>query len=274
MPSRRTVLAATAGVTAALAAGGTARADDRRPEALLSRMTLREKVGQVFVSRVHGHSATAPDPADADANLTDFGVRTAAELLARYRLGGIIYFTWANNTRDPRQIAELSDGLQRASLAQPRGLPVLISTDQEHGVVCRVGRPAALFPGAMAIGAGGDRADARTLGLLSGRELRAMGIQPGLLPRRRRQRRPGQPGDRRPLLRRRPGGGGRPGRGGDRGLPGGRGGGDRQALPRARRHRRRQPHRLPRHHPHAARSGRRWTRRPSARRSRPASTPS
>ncbi|WP_069771082.1 glycoside hydrolase family 3 protein [Streptomyces sp. LUP30] len=182
MPSRRTVLAATAGVTAALAAGGTARADDRSPEALLSRMTLRDKVGQVFVSRVHGHSATAPDPADADANLTDFGVRTAAELLARYRLGGIIYFTWANNTRAPGQIAELSDGLQRASLAQPRGLPVLISTDQEHGVVCRVGRPAALFPGAMAIGAGGDRADARTLGLLSGRELRAMGIRQDYSP--------------------------------------------------------------------------------------------
>ncbi|MFG2571221.1 glycoside hydrolase family 3 protein [Streptomyces sp. NPDC048481] len=182
MPSRRTVLAATAGVTAALAAGGTARADERRPEVLLSRMTLPEKVGQVFVSRVHGHSATAPDPADAAANLADFGVRTAAELLARYRLGGIIYFTWAHNTRDPGRIAELSDGLQRASLGQPRGLPVLISTDQEHGVVCRVGRPAALFPGAMAIGAGGDRADARTLGLLSGRELRAMGIRQDYSP--------------------------------------------------------------------------------------------
>jgi beta-N-acetylhexosaminidase len=178
MPSTRTVLA----VTAALAAGGTARADDRRPEALLSRMTLREKVGQVFVSRVHGHSATAPDPADAAANLADFGVRTAAELLARYRLGGIVYFAWAHNTRDPRQIAELSDGLQRASLGQPRGLPVLISTDQEHGVVCRVGRPATLFPGAMAIGAGGDRADARTLGLLAGRELRAMGIRQDYSP--------------------------------------------------------------------------------------------
>ncbi|MER6410886.1 glycoside hydrolase family 3 protein [Streptomyces humidus] len=182
MPSRRTVLAVGAGVTAALAAGGTARADDRRPEALLSRMTLREKVGQVFVSRVHGHSATAPDPADAEANLADFGVRTAAELLARYRLGGIVYFTWAHNTRDPRQIAELSDGLQRASLGQPRGLPVLISTDQEHGVVCRVGRPATLFPGAMAIGAGGDRAGARTLGLLAGRELRAMGIRQDYSP--------------------------------------------------------------------------------------------
>ncbi|MEU9431780.1 glycoside hydrolase family 3 protein [Streptomyces sp. NPDC048252] len=182
MPSRRTVLATGAGVTAALAVGGPALADDRRPDELLARMTLEEKVGQLFVSRVYGHSATAPDQADIDANLRELGVRTAAELLARYRLGGIIYFAWAHNTRDPRQIADLSDGIQRASLQQPRGLPVLISTDQEHGAVCRVGRPASLFPGAMAIGAGGSRADARTLGRLAGRELRAMGIRQNYSP--------------------------------------------------------------------------------------------
>ncbi|MFJ4617961.1 glycoside hydrolase family 3 protein [Streptomyces sp. NPDC088812] len=222
MPSRRTVLAATAGLTAALTLSGTAHADDRRLRALVSRMTLEEKVGQVFVSRVHGHSATAPDQADADVNLRELGVRTAAELVARYRVGGIIYFTWAHNTRDPRQIAALSDGIQRAALAQPRGLPVLISTDQEHGIVCRIGRPATLFPGAMAIGAGerggaalrrtdagtgrtdagavrtdadtvrtdagavrtdaGAGADARTLGRLAGRELRAMGVHQNYSP--------------------------------------------------------------------------------------------
>ncbi|MER5199244.1 glycoside hydrolase family 3 protein [Streptomyces sp. NPDC002755] len=182
MPSRRTVLAAGAGVTAALAVGGPAHADDPRPGELLARMTLEEKVGQVFVSRVYGHSATAPDQADLDANRAELGVRTAAELLARYRLGGIIYFAWAHNTRDPRQIADLSNGIQRASLQQPRGLPVLVSTDQEHGAVCRVGRPATLFPGAMAIGAGGSRADARALGRLAGRELRAMGIRQNCSP--------------------------------------------------------------------------------------------
>ncbi|MGW2044347.1 glycoside hydrolase family 3 protein [Streptomyces sp. NPDC001858] len=182
MPSRRTVLAATAGLTAALAVGGTAHADDRRLRTLLSRMTLEEKVGQVFVSQVYGHSATAPDQADAEANLAQFGVRTAAELIARYRLGGIIYFAWAHNTRDPQQIAALSNGIQRASLQQPRGLPALISTDQEHGAVCRVGRPATLLPGAMAIGAGGSRADARTLGRLAGVELRAMGIRQNYSP--------------------------------------------------------------------------------------------
>ncbi|WP_437114964.1 glycoside hydrolase family 3 protein [Streptomyces flaveolus] len=184
-PSRRAVLAATAGLTAALTVPTTAHAatpDDRRLRALISRMTLEEKVGQLFVMRVYGHSATAPDQADIDANLTEIGVRTAAELIAKYRVGGIIYFAWAHNTRDPHQIADLSNGIQRASLDQPRGLPVLIATDQEHGAVCRIGKPATLFPGAMAIGAGGSRSDARALGRISGAELRAMGVNQDYSP--------------------------------------------------------------------------------------------
>ncbi|MET7439250.1 glycoside hydrolase family 3 protein [Streptomyces sp. NPDC005496] len=188
-PSRRSVLTATAGVTAALAAGGGAYAaadgtphDDRRLRALISRMTLEEKVGQLFVMRVYGHSATAPDQADIDANLKEIGVRTAAELVAKYRVGGIIYFAWAHNTRSPQQIADLSDGIQKASLGLPRGLPVLISTDQEHGIVARVGKPATLFPGAMALGAGGSREDARTAGRVAGAELRALGIRQDYAP--------------------------------------------------------------------------------------------
>ncbi|GAA3964543.1 glycoside hydrolase family 3 protein [Streptomyces marokkonensis] len=187
-PSRRTVLTATAVVTAALAAGGgTAHADARRPDddrlrALISRMTLEEKVGQLFVMRVYGHSATDPDQADIDANLKEIGVRTAAELVAKYRVGGVIYFAWAHNTRDPHQIAGLSNGIQKASLELPRGLPVLISTDQEYGIVARVGAPATLFPGAMAVGAGGSRSDARALGRVAGAELRAMGIRQDYSP--------------------------------------------------------------------------------------------
>ncbi|MGW0171784.1 glycoside hydrolase family 3 protein [Streptomyces sp. NPDC003343] len=185
-PSRRTVLAATAGLTAALAlTPGTSHAAvpaDGRLRDLISRMTLEEKVGQLFVMRVYGHSATDPDQADIDANLQEIGVRTAAELIAKYRVGGIIYFTWAHNTRDPHQIADLSNGIQKASLGQPRGLPVLIATDQEHGIVARVGKPATLFPGAMAVGAGGSHADARTLGRISGAELHALGIRQDYSP--------------------------------------------------------------------------------------------
>ncbi|WP_405780655.1 glycoside hydrolase family 3 protein [Streptomyces sp. NBC_00859] len=186
--SRRSLLTATAAAAAAAATGATAHADprrsapdphgqDRRLKKLIGRMSIEEKIGQLFVMRVYGHSATAPDQADIDANLKEIGVRTATELIAKYHVGGIIYFSWAHNTRDPHQIAALSNGIQRAGLAQRTPVPLLIATDQEHGIVCRVGYPAALFPGAMALGAGRSREDVRTVGRISGAELRAIGIR-------------------------------------------------------------------------------------------------
>ncbi|GGR36023.1 beta-N-acetylhexosaminidase [Streptomyces cinereoruber] len=189
VPSRRTLLAVTAAAAVAAVTGaGTPvqaapeRYDDRRLRRIVDRMSLEEKVGQLFVMRVYGHSATAPDQADVDANLAEIGVRTAAELVARYHVGGIIYFTWAHNTRDPQQIADLSNGIQQAALAQPTPIPVLISTDQEHGIVCRVGEPATLLPGAMALGAGRSHADARRAAEIAGTELAALGIRQNYAP--------------------------------------------------------------------------------------------
>ncbi|MEU0134796.1 glycoside hydrolase family 3 protein [Streptomyces sp. NPDC006296] len=191
--SRRTLLTATAVTVAAAATGvaalpGAAQAaasgtsSDSRLERLIARMSLEEKVGQLFVMRVYGHSATEPDQADVDANLTEIGVRDAAELISTYHVGGIIYFSWAHNTRDPHQIAELSNGIQRAGLAGRTPLPLLVSTDQEHGIVCRVGEPATLLPGAMALGAGGSRSDARAAGRIAGAELAALGINQNYAP--------------------------------------------------------------------------------------------
>ncbi|MDK0519590.1 glycoside hydrolase family 3 protein [Streptomyces sp. ML-6] len=202
-PSRRTLLTATAATVAAVATGaGVAPGAVAAPRAassghgghhhsaaatarlkrIISGMSLEEKVGQLFVMRVYGHSATEPDQADIDANLAEIGVRTAAELIAKYHVGGIIYFAWAHNTRDPYQIADLSNGIQRAGLAGPTPLPLLVSTDQEHGIVCRVGEPATLMPGAMALGAGGSRSDARRAGQIAGAELAAMGINQNYAP--------------------------------------------------------------------------------------------
>lgn len=204
-PSRRALLAATAGAAAAVTVSATASAqpagaagsaassagtfsgsghgvDRKKLRALISRMSLEEKVGQVFVMRVYGHSATEPDQADIDSNLEEIGIRTAAELIEKYHVGGIIYFTWAHNTRDPHQIADLSNGIQKAGLAQRTPLPLFVSTDQEHGIVCRVGKPATLLPGAMALGAGGSRSDARRAAQIAGTELAAMGIWQNYAP--------------------------------------------------------------------------------------------
>jgi beta-N-acetylhexosaminidase len=174
-----------AGAAPAAAAGGRSAlssADRRAIRSLIRRMSLEEKVGQLFVMRVYGASATDPDPADAAANQAEIGVSDGAELLAKYHVGGIIYFVWAHNTHDPHQIADLSNGLQRAALAQRIPVPLLISTDQEQGAVARIGAPATLFGGGMALGADGSPADARTAARVIGTELAAMGVNQNYSP--------------------------------------------------------------------------------------------
>jgi beta-N-acetylhexosaminidase len=189
--SRRTLLTATAVAAGAVATtalpalaapAAVSRGTKDRLTRLISRMSIEEKVGQLFVMRVYGHSATDPDQADIDLNLEEMGVRNAAELVAEYHVGGIIYFAWAHNTRDPQQIAGLSNGIQRAALAQRNPVPLLISTDQEHGIVARVGKPATLMPGAMALGAGGSASAARKAAQIAGSELAAMGIVQNYAP--------------------------------------------------------------------------------------------
>ncbi|MGW6055775.1 glycoside hydrolase family 3 protein [Streptomyces sp. NPDC055189] len=191
--SRRTLLTATAVAATALAAPSAAhaagsgdRGRDRKLREIISRMSLEEKVGQLFVMHVYGHSATEPDQADIDSNLEELGVRTAAEAVAKYHLGGIIYFGWAHNTRAPHQIADLSNGIQHAALdpedSPTARIPLLISTDQEHGAVARVGIPATLLPGAMALGAAGSRSTARKAARIAGEELRALGIRQNYAP--------------------------------------------------------------------------------------------
>ncbi|WP_432012972.1 glycoside hydrolase family 3 protein [Streptomyces cucumeris] len=183
-PARSGGGAGAAGERTAARREGTARNRHRdRVDALIGRMTLDQKIGQLFVMRVYGHSATAPDPADVAANQKELGVANAAELIAKYHVGGIIYFGWTHNIRDPHQVAALSNGIQKAALRDRRApVPLLLSTDQEHGIVARVGAPATLLPGAMALGAGGSAKDARAAGRIAGAELAALGIRQDYAP--------------------------------------------------------------------------------------------
>lgn len=144
----------------------------------LRSMTLEQKVGQLFVTFAYGDRADAAH----QRNRTDFGVNTPAELIARYHLGGVIYFDWASALRSPQQVVELSNGLQRAALGSGAGLPLLICTDQENGAVVRIGSPVTLLPTAGALGAAGSADHARAAAEISGRELRAMGVNLNLAP--------------------------------------------------------------------------------------------
>ncbi|WP_410785711.1 glycoside hydrolase family 3 N-terminal domain-containing protein [Kribbella sp. C-35] len=174
----------TLGLAAATVAGTTVAATttasahtDRWVRDTLRRMTLEQKVGQLFVCYAYGPAA---DTADA-RNTSLYGVATPAEVVAKFNLGGVIYFTWTDSTKDPQQIARLSNGLQQASITNT-GIPLQISTDQEYGSVVRVGPPATQFPGGMALGATRSAAFARAAGGIAGRELKALGITTDFAP--------------------------------------------------------------------------------------------
>ena len=176
-----TVLAAPAAAVASRDGGAST---DRSISKTIRHMTLREKVGQLFVANVYGESADTTSPADVAANQAMYGpeITNASELIDTYKLGGIVYFRWSNNLNAPQQIARLSNGIQRAALDQPAGVPMLIATDQEHGVVSRVWAPATEFPGNMALGATRRPADAFSAAKVTARELAALGINQNYAP--------------------------------------------------------------------------------------------
>ncbi|HZN87914.1 MAG TPA: glycoside hydrolase family 3 protein [Thermoleophilaceae bacterium] len=161
-----------------------ASANDGWIDQTIRDMSLEEKVGQLFVANVYGQSANTRDEADVAANQEMFGsgIRNANQLIDRYKLGGLVYFRWSNNLDNPEQIARLSNGIQEAALRQKAKVPLLIATDQEHGVVSRVWAPATEFPGNMALGATRREADSRDAAQVTATELGALGINQNYAP--------------------------------------------------------------------------------------------
>lgn len=126
----------------------------------LARMTLEQKVGQVFML---GFVGTSVD----DANRA---------LVQGLHLGGVTLFS--RNIESATQLAELDRQLQ--SIADP--VPLFISVDQEGGLVVRVTDGATILPGNMAVGATGDPSLARSVAVASASELLAMGVNMDLAP--------------------------------------------------------------------------------------------
>lgn len=143
----------------------------------LAALSLEEKIGQLFVPFVHGATADAP----SEKNVKATGVETIEEIIRTHHVGGIIYFAWSDNLQDPQQICALSDAAQQAAL-DDTGVPLLISTDEERGVVTRLPAPATATVGNMGLGATGSTRHAEAMARLTGRELRACGIAQPFAP--------------------------------------------------------------------------------------------
>ncbi|HZE40545.1 MAG TPA: glycoside hydrolase family 3 protein [Stackebrandtia sp.] len=150
--------------------------------ATLKKLSLSDKVGQLFIHYAYGESADTTDPAAVKKNQQLHGVDNASQLIDKYHLGGVIYFGWSNGLTDPKKIAGLSNGVQKAAAKQKSKIPLLVSTDQETGTVVRMGPPATEWPGAMPLGAGRSPDDAETAGAIAGAELRAVGINQDFAP--------------------------------------------------------------------------------------------
>lgn len=162
--------------------GGVAANLDDQVRATMSRLSLEQKVGQLFVTCVYGSDAERPAPGDEARNRDEFGLASPADVVRKYQLGGVVYFTWAGNTHRPEQVAWLSNGLQRAAMEDGPAVPLFVATDQEQGAVVRLGPPFTELPGNMALGAGGSDRDAQQAALVTGRELRAVGINQDYAP--------------------------------------------------------------------------------------------
>lgn len=149
-------------------------------ERTLRQMTVKEKIGQLFWTRAYG--ASARDKAYAEQNQADYGVDTAAQVVRKYRLGGVLYFAWAGNTSHPDQMVELSNGLQERATRSRSRVPLSLSIDQEGGIVQRLLEPGTVFPGNMPLGATRSRQLTRAQYRALGEELRAVGVNTNFAP--------------------------------------------------------------------------------------------
>lgn len=126
-------------------------------------MALEEKIGQLVMAGFHG---TSPSP-------------EITRLIREHRLGGVLLFS--RNIVSPTQTARLVNSLQ--SLAKEKGgPPLLVAMDQEGGLVARLRKGAAVHPGNMALGSVGEASLVRLAGVVTGAELRAMGVNMNLAP--------------------------------------------------------------------------------------------
>ncbi|MFC3500669.1 glycoside hydrolase family 3 protein [Micromonospora krabiensis] len=165
-----------------------------RAAALVATLADEDLVGQVLMPYAYGSAATTVSPGSAAGNRALAGVDTPAEMIAKYRLGGLILVgfsaddpTKANQTTtnvdNPKQVHELTSGLREAAGRLPTGAaPFLIGTDQEYGVVTRITDGVTALPSALAAGAAGDPALTEAAWRAAGAELAAMGINLDFAP--------------------------------------------------------------------------------------------
>ncbi|KAA8755651.1 beta-N-acetylhexosaminidase [Paenibacillus sp. UASWS1643] len=130
----------------------------------LNDLTLEQKVGQLLMCGFHSQHA--------DEQIT--------RLIRDYHVGGVIYFR--RNVESVDQLTRLSAELQDMA-AEAGALPLMISVDQEGGMVARIDKEGMTqVPGNMALGATGNPEYTLECAQILGGELKHIGIDMNLAP--------------------------------------------------------------------------------------------
>lgn len=149
--------------------------------AMLQEMTLRQKVGQLFIIRPDALDASQTQEEIDEIKWEGVTELTAeiAEMLEEYPVGGIAMF--AKNITSPEQITAFNAALQEAS-----DIPLFLAVDEEGGLVARLANHKAFdlpkYKSAAAVGASEDPDDALEMGSTIGAYLKAYGFNLDFAP--------------------------------------------------------------------------------------------
>lgn len=148
---------------------------------LLQNMTLREKVGQLFLVRPDALDLSQTEDQIEDpagAGVTELS-GAMADTLAQYPVGGLVLF--GKNIASPEQTANFIRDMQAAS-----GTPLFIAVDEEGGLVARLANDPAFavrqYQSAASVGESGDLAAAMDMGATIGAYLRQYGFNLDFAP--------------------------------------------------------------------------------------------
>ena len=148
--------------------------------AIIENMTLEEKIGQMIIADFQIWNDHPEDEGSEGVPVTSLNDEIR-EAITRDKFGGIILF--AVNCPENAQTLELVTQLQEANAASDRAcpIPLLIATDQEGGIVARLGEGTRGI-GNMAITATGEEENAYTAASWIGEELSALSINVDFAP--------------------------------------------------------------------------------------------
>lgn len=126
--------------------------------AKLNELTLEQKIGQLLMPDFRKWNGK---------NVTTIG-EDIASMIKEYHIGGVILFreNFVNRNQTKNMINQFQSHAE---------IPLMFAVDQEGGLVTRLPF-APRMPGNMALGATGDTALARDVGIAIGSELRELGI--------------------------------------------------------------------------------------------------